>query len=108
MQKLGYKNRAENSTFDSQNNIDWVVGHYEKHNQWKDYEEYLMKYVDESFKNKISLDFGCGPGRNIVKYNQLFKKIDGCDIAPENIENCKKKSEVKQCTNTKSAYYKRG
>jgi|TARA_B110000438_G_scaffold253827_1_gene259689 ubiquinone/menaquinone biosynthesis C-methylase UbiE len=49
-----------------------------------------MKYVDESFKNKISLDFGYGPGRNIVKYNQLFKRINGCDIAPENIENCKK------------------
>ena len=90
MQKLAYKKAAGNSRFDSQNKIDWVVGNYEKHNQWKDYDEYLMKYVDESFKNKISLDFGCGPGRNIVKYNQLFKRIDGCDIAPGNIENCKK------------------
>lgn len=29
------------------------------------------------------LDFGCGPGRNIVKYNKRFNRIDGVDIAKE-------------------------
>jgi len=90
MQRSWYENGAKNSIFDSQNKIDLIVGSYDKHNQWKDYDEYLMKYVDKSFRKKIALDFGCGPGRNIVKYHQLFKRIDGCDIAPENIENCKK------------------
>ena len=31
------------------------------------------------------MDFACGPGRNIVKYNGRFKRLDGVDISPVNI-----------------------
>ncbi len=36
---------------------------------------------------KKVLDFGCGPGRNIVKYNNTFKSIDGVDISQTNLDN---------------------
>jgi ubiquinone/menaquinone biosynthesis C-methylase UbiE len=93
MQQLTYQNAAKKSKYDLEKKNDFVVGtgtgSYEEHNKWNDYDEYLMKYVDKSFKNKIALDFGCGPGRNIIKYADWFKRIDGCDISNENIKNAK-------------------
>ena len=35
------------------------------------------------------LDYGTGPGRNIIKFNNRFKRIDGVDIGKTNIENAK-------------------
>ena len=89
MQKVAYQNAARNSTYDSKNKDDFVVGSYEEQNKWEDYDKYLMKYIDSTFQEKIALDFACGPGRNIVKYNKRFKRIDGCDISKNNINNAK-------------------
>ena len=89
MQKVAYQDAANNSTYDTDKKNDFVVGSYDKQNKWEDYDKYLMKYVDESFQGKIALDFACGPGRNIVKYNKWFKRIDGCDISENNINNAK-------------------
>jgi ubiquinone/menaquinone biosynthesis C-methylase UbiE len=71
----------------SEENRDWVVGSFDAHNNWADYEN-LFK----NFKNKselIGLDFGCGPGRNLVRYKDTFKRLDGVDISPVNIEKAK-------------------
>ena len=65
-----------------------IVGNYKAHNEWADYDEFLMKYIDESFKDKIAMEFGCGPGRNIIKYHKRFKRIDGCDISPKVLDLC--------------------
>ena len=89
MQKVAYQDAANNSTYDTDKKNDFVVGSYDKQNKWEDYDKYLMKYIDESFQEKIALDFACGPGRNIVKYNKWFKRIDGCDISENNINNAK-------------------
>ena len=86
MQKVAYQDAANNSTYDTDKKNDFVVGSYDKQNKWEDYDKYLMKYIDESFQEKIALDFACGPGRNIVKYNKWFKRIDGCDISENNIK----------------------
>lgn len=67
---------------------DPVVGSYDAHNNWKDYD--LLFEGLENKQDLIVLDFACGPGRNIIKYNSLFKRIDGADISPINIENAKK------------------
>ena len=66
-----------------------VVGSFEKHNAWEDYEVYLMKYAN-AFKDKLALDFATGPGRNIVKYHKRFKRLDGVDISEVNIRNATK------------------
>ena len=89
MQKLFYNRLAEASDYSSATMKDRVVGSYEAHDAWKDYDEYLMKYVDVSFKDKYALDFGCGPGRNIIKYHDRFERLDGVDISEKNIKNAK-------------------
>lgn len=87
MQRNWYQTAAGASRYDADTKSDGVVGSYDEHNEWPDYDKYLMKYVDGSFESKLALDFACGPGRNIVKYNHLFKRIDGADIAQANITN---------------------
>jgi ubiquinone/menaquinone biosynthesis C-methylase UbiE len=82
MQKMQYENDAENWNIA---NIDPVVGSFNEHNNWNDY-ELLFTDIDNC-ENKIMLDFGCGPGRNLVKYSSKFKHIDGVDIAETNIRN---------------------
>ncbi|MBI2642467.1 MAG: glycosyltransferase, partial [Candidatus Wildermuthbacteria bacterium] len=89
MQKLFYDQLAEASDYSSESMRDRVVGSYGEHDLWKDYDEYLMKYADVSFKNKLALDFGCGPGRNIIRYHARFKRLDGVDISEKNIKNAK-------------------
>jgi len=63
---------------------DPVVGSYDAHNDWKDYDTYLFKDFDTT--DMIALDYGCGPGRNLVKFHNRFKRIDGVDISNINLE----------------------
>lgn len=58
---------------------DPVVGSFDNHNKWEDY-KYLFLSI-RGLKDKVALDFGCGPGRAIVLYHQKFKRIDGADIS---------------------------
>lgn len=64
---------------------DPVVGSFDAHNKWKDYDDFLFKNIDTN--GKTALDFGCGPGRNIVKLAHLFNRIDGVDISAKNLQN---------------------
>ena len=79
-----YDNEAKLWSLDNKNP---VVGGYDTHNSFTDYDEYLFKDFDTT--NKIALEYGCGPGRNIIRYNNRFKRIDGVDISSINIEKCK-------------------
>jgi ubiquinone/menaquinone biosynthesis C-methylase UbiE len=63
---------------------DPVVGSYDAHNDWEDYDTYLFKDFDTT--DMVALDYGCGPGRNLVKFNDRFKRIDGVDISNINLE----------------------
>ena len=63
---------------------DPVVGSYDAHNDWNDYDTYLFKDFDTT--DMIALDYGCGPGRNLVKFHDRFKRIDGVDISNINLE----------------------
>ena len=71
----------------SESNRDPVVGSFDGHNNWPDYENLFTRLENEN--ELIGLDFACGPGRNIVKYNGRFKRLDGVDISPINIEKAK-------------------
>lgn len=81
MQNSYYDEYASHWTLDFR---DPVVGSYDAHNEWADYDTYLFKDFDTS--GKVALEYGCGPGRNIIKFNNRFKRIDGVDISPVNIE----------------------
>lgn len=82
MQKKQYDVEAERWNL---SNLDHVVGSFNEHNNWNDY-EFLFKDF-ENLESKKVLDFACGPGRNLVKFSSKFKEIDGIDICEKNLQN---------------------
>ena len=65
-----------------------VVGSFPHHNGHKDYDKLFTNIPDH--KSKRVLDFGCGPGRNLVRYAKEFAAIDGVDISQVNLDNAKR------------------
>ena len=82
MQQSHYDSEAETWNL---NNRDPVVGTFDQHNDWQDYNDFLFKNINTQDKN--ALDFGCGPGRCIVQFSNRFKHIDGTDISQKNLDN---------------------
>ena len=66
---------------------DHVVGSFDAHNNHPGYEHL---FTDFDTKNMLALDFGCGPGRNLVKYHDRFTRLDGADISDVNLTNAGK------------------
>jgi len=66
---------------------DPVVGSYEKHNSWPHWEKLLFRDIET--KKMLALEYGCGPGRNLIKFNNLFERIDGTDISKELLDKAK-------------------
>jgi ubiquinone/menaquinone biosynthesis C-methylase UbiE len=64
-----------------------VVGSYDAHNEWADYDTVLFKGIDTN--DKVALEYGCGPGRNIIRFRDRFARIDGVDIATNNLEKAR-------------------
>jgi ubiquinone/menaquinone biosynthesis C-methylase UbiE len=81
LQKAQYEREANEWSVENRNP---VVGSFDAHNSWNDYEN-LFKNMSNLSEKKV-LDFGCGPGRNLVKYEKTFKQIDGIDISEKNLE----------------------
>jgi ubiquinone/menaquinone biosynthesis C-methylase UbiE len=71
----------------SEQNRDPVVGSFDGHNNWPDYELLFTNIKNQS--ELVGLDFACGPGRNLVKYGFRFSRLDGVDISPINIQKAK-------------------
>ncbi len=94
MQQQQYDNEASHWSLEYR---DPVVGSFDQHNNWQDYDDYLFKDVNTN--NKVALEFGCGPGRNIVKFNSKFQRIDGVDISSINLEKAKVWAEHNQLAN---------
>lgn len=61
-----------------------VVGCFDEHEKYP-YEKFLLHYCEPSLK-KLALDFGCGPGRMILRMAHLFERVDGVDLSPNSIE----------------------
>lgn len=75
------------------------------HNQNKDYWLILLGMIDESYKTKIGLDFGCGCGRNIMNNWERFKRLDGVDISVENIKRAEQNILKNGCPKEKFNLY---
>lgn len=80
MQKEHYDTEASKWTVDDR---DHVVGSFDFHNLWEGYKHLFEGMTD--LDQKLCLDFGCGTGRNISKYYDTFKRIDGVDISTVNL-----------------------
>lgn len=63
----------------------FAVAILKAHNSHKDYETYLWKDIPD-LTSKDVLDFGCGPGRNLIHYAHTFRSIDGVDLAAGNLD----------------------
>jgi ubiquinone/menaquinone biosynthesis C-methylase UbiE len=61
---------------------DPVVGSFDRHNAWADYD---LLFAGIGTAGKVALDFGCGPGRCLVKYAGRFARVDGADLAAANL-----------------------
>jgi ubiquinone/menaquinone biosynthesis C-methylase UbiE len=85
MQRRQYNDEANRWNL---GNKDPVVGAWGQHEAWPDYDEYLFKDIPD-LNQKIALDYGCGPGRNLVRFSTKFKEIDGVDISSECIKKAK-------------------
>lgn len=84
MQKRYYDKRGKIWSLEEK---DLVVGNYENHNSWPHWEKLLFRNIDTS--KMVALDYGCGPGRNLIKFNKLFARIDGTDISDELLQKAK-------------------
>jgi len=84
MQNSYYDEYASKWSLDSR---DPVVGSYDAHNNWSDYDNFLFKDFDTN--GLVSLEYGCGPGRNLVKFSERFARVDGIDISDVNIEKAR-------------------
>lgn len=62
------------------NHREALVGHYDAH--MADENEEKILFMDIPLDGTLTaLDFGCGPGRNMIKFKDRFKRIDGVDIS---------------------------
>lgn len=60
-----------------------VIGNWEENNNKHD-KDLLFRGIELS--QCVGLDFGCGPGRNLVRFGREFQRLDGVDISPTCIE----------------------
>lgn len=72
----------------SPTNRDPVVGWWDEHNNFSDYEKFLFRGLNT--QNLVALEYGCGPGRNIERFWSRFRRIDGVDISKVNIRKATK------------------
>ena len=49
--------------------------------------ENMFPFANGKGESLIGIDFGCGPGRNIVKYASTFRRLDGVNISEANLIN---------------------
>ena len=67
-----------------------VVGWYHEHQNFPEYESLLFRDIPvDNRKDLQVLEYGCGPGRNMIRFRNWFKRMDGIDIAPDCIVKAK-------------------
>jgi len=50
-----------------------------------------MAWMHEDISGGLALDFGCGVGRAMQRWESLYERIDGCDLMPEYLEIAREK-----------------
>ncbi len=65
-----------------------VVGWYNEHEAFKEYDTVLFRDIPLTGKETV-LEYGCGPARNLIRWANKFRRIDGVDIAPQCIEKAR-------------------
>lgn len=88
MQRAAYAHLAAQSTYGSDTVIasddEFVVGSYEAHEQFA-YDRWLIGGVRLT-EGCVAIEYGCGPGRMLLRLAPSFHRVDGVDISPELLE----------------------
>jgi ubiquinone/menaquinone biosynthesis C-methylase UbiE len=84
MQKAIYSSVDPKSDFQVK---EVIVGHYDAHEEYP-YEQYLLRDVSDPGET-VALDFGCGPGRMILRMSKVLGRVDGVDISKKLIDVCR-------------------
>jgi len=83
MQRAYYNNEASRWNIDNRNP---VIGNWDAHQQYDDYDD-LFGELNTS--ELTALEFGCGPGRNLIRFHSKFLRVDGVDISSVALEKAK-------------------
>ena len=75
-----------------------VVGTYELQEKFP-YDENILKTFDKNTEESVALEYGCGPGRNLLRLSPRFKTVIGVDIGKTNLENARKLLTLNNCGN---------
>jgi ubiquinone/menaquinone biosynthesis C-methylase UbiE len=67
---------------------DYIAGPFDAHNLWPDYQTFLFQNMQLD-EHPRALDFGCGFGRCISLYRDIFDSIDGVDISGVGLQKAK-------------------
>ena len=85
MQREAYADLAIQSTYGDGTLVpsdgEFVVGSYAAHEQF-DYERWLLTGVRLG-EGSVALEYGCGPGRMLLRLAHWFHRVDGIDISRE-------------------------
>lgn len=85
MQRIQQDDEATKWSLDAK---DYIAGPFEAHNLWPDYQLFLFGDMQLGEQSR-ALDFGCGFGRCIALYRDVFSVIDGVDISGVGLEKAK-------------------
>jgi SAM-dependent methyltransferase len=72
-----WQSEAERWSLENKNPL---VGWYAEHNDDPREKEILFRGIPTGV-GSLAFEYGCGPGRNLIKFSDLFKRIDGADIS---------------------------
>lgn len=84
------RSNFETEAFTRTDSSELVVGSY-VHHEGVDYERWLLSGVS-SRPGALALEYGCGPGRMLLRLAPRFARIDGIDISPEVLEVAKRRT----------------
>ncbi len=86
MERTAYAGLVARSDFSSEaftrlDTAEAVVGLYAQHEAF-DYERWLMAGIEVG-PDALALEYGCGPGRMLLRFARYFNRLDGVDISPD-------------------------
>lgn len=88
MQRRQYERRAAMARVEK-NHIEneAVVGNYQMQEAFP-YDENILRNFDGPYDSVF--EYGCGPGRNLLRLSRRFALVAGADISKKNIDNARK------------------
>jgi SAM-dependent methyltransferase len=100
MQHQKYEERAATAVM-TKNGVsphtDGVVGSYIEQEKFP-YDNNILKHFTKDLAESSVLEYGCGPGRNLIRLASKFRYLAGVDISEGNISNVKKLFQLNNLT----------